>query len=319
MNFTTSNQLIKNTKDFFEIKHYSLLHKLLGKIGVFYGWGRKKSGQKAIALAKKHNTSFVLLEDGFIRSLDLGIKGSPSFSIGEDNIGIYYDATTPSRLEHILQTYDFDSDVALMSKARAAIELIKKYHISKYNHTSDITNDYFLSDEKRVLIIAQTAGDSSLEYGRGYEYSTDEMIKKAVEENPDCKIYLKIHPDVLTGKKSSDIDIKNIDKNISIISEDINPISLLKCFIKVYTKTSGMGFEALLTGCECVCFGMPFYASWGITDDRLTCDRRKRELSVEEVFAGAYILYTKYVNPYSKKEIDVIETIETIAKMKEKN
>ena len=80
-----------------------------------------------------------------------------------------------------------------------------------------------------------------------------------------------------------------------------------------------MGFEALLVGCECVCFGMPFYAGWGITDDRLTCDRRKRKLSVEEVFAGAYILYTRYVNPYSKKEIDIIETIETIAEMKEQN
>jgi hypothetical protein len=171
----------------------------------------------------------------------------------------------------------------------------------------------------KALKNVKEAGDSSLHYGRGYEYSTDEMIKKAVEENPDCKIYLKIHPDVLTGKKSSDIDIKNIDKNISIISEDVNPISLLKCFSKVYTKTSGMGFEALLVGCECVCFGIPFYAGWGITDDRLTCDRRKRKLSVEEVFAGAYILYTKYVNPYSKKEIDIIETIETIAEMKEQN
>ena len=110
--YSFSNQLIKNTKDFLNIKHYSFLHKLLGKTGVFYGWGRKKSGQKAIELAKKHNTSFVLLEDGFIRSLDLGIKGSPSFSIVQDDIGIYYDATTPSRLEYILQTYDFDSDVS---------------------------------------------------------------------------------------------------------------------------------------------------------------------------------------------------------------
>ncbi len=319
MNFSTSTQLIKNTKDFLNIKYYSFFHKLLGKSGIFYGWGRKKSGQEAISLAKKCNSSFMLLEDGFIRSLELGVKGSPSFSIVEDDIGIYYDATTPSRLEHILQTYDFDSDIALMSKARDAIELIKKYHISKYNHAPYLDKNFFLSDEKRVLIIAQTAGDSSLEYGLGNSFSTDEMIKKAIEENPDCKIYLKIHPDVLSGKKSSDIDVKNLDKNISIISEDLNPISLLKCFSKVYTKTSGMGFEALLVGCECVCFGMPFYASWGITDDRLSCQRRTRKLSVEEVFAGAYILYTRYVNPYSKKEIDVIETIETIAKMKEKN
>jgi capsular polysaccharide export protein len=285
----------------------------------FKGWGRKRTGRFALWCHETFGGTITLLEDGFIRSLDLGIKGSPSFSIVQDDMGIYYDATTPSRLEHILQTYDFDSDIALMSKASDAIELIKKHHISKYNHAKDIDKNFFLSDEKRVLIIAQTAGDSSLQYGRGYEYTTDEMIKKAVEENPDCKIYLKIHPDVLTGKKNSDINIKNIPKDIHIISEDINPISLLKHFIKVYTKTSGMGFEALLVGCECVCFGMPFYAGWGITDDRVSCDRRTRKLSVEEVFAGAYILYTRYVNPYSKKEIDIIETIQTIAEMRKNN
>lgn len=316
-NFSTSNQLIKHTKDFFDIKHYLFFHKLLRKSGVFYGWGRKKSGEKAIALAKKHNTSFVLLEDGFIRSLNLGIKGSPSFSLVEDNIGIYYDATTSNKLENILNTYDFDRNKELLNKAKESISLIKKYHISKYNHAPDLDKDYFSNNsEKRVLIIAQTAGDSSLEYGRGNEYSTDDMIKEALNENPEHKIYLKIHPDVLSGKKASDIDIKNIYKRISIISEDINPISLLKCFDKVYTKTSGMGFEALVVGCECVCFGMPFYAGWGITDDRLTCNRRNRKLSVEEVFAGAYILYTRYVNPYTKKEIDILETINTIAKMK---
>ncbi len=285
----------------------------------FKGWGRKRTGRFASWCHKTFEGNLTLLEDGFIRSLDLGIKGSPSFSIVEDDIGIYYDATTPSRLENILQTYDFDRDITLISKASDAIELIKKYHISKYNHAKDIDKNFFLSDEKRVLIIAQTAGDSSLEYGRGYQFTTDEMIKKAIEENPDCKIYLKIHPDVLSGKKSSDINTKNISSNIHIISEDVNPISLLKHFSKVYTKTSGMGFEALLVGCKCVCFGMPFYAGWGITDDRILCDRRTRKLSVEEVFAGAYILYTRYVNPYSKKEIDVIETINTIAEMKEQN
>ena len=280
----------------------------------FKGWGRKRTGRFALWCHETFGGNLTLLEDGFIRSLDLGVKGSTSFSIVEDDIGIYYDATAHSRLEHILQTYDFDSDVALMSKARDAIELIKKYHISKYNHAEDVDKNFFLSDEKRVLIIAQTARDSSLEYGLGNSFTTDEMIKKAIEENPDCKIYLKIHPDVLSGKKSSDIDIKNIDKNISIISEDINPISLLKCFSKVYTKTSQMGFEALLMGKECVCFGMPFYAGWGLTYDRVQCDRRKRKLTIEQVFAAAYILYTRYYNPYSQKSSNVIDTIQTIVK-----
>ena len=168
-----------------------------------------------------------------------------------------------------------------------------------------------------MLIIAQTLGDSSLEYGVAESFTTEEMINAAIVENPESKIYLKIHPDVLTGKKSSDIDLKKIDQGITIISEDINPISLLKHFHKVYTKTSGMGFEALLVGCECVCFGMPYYAGWGMTDDRVQSKRRKRKLSIEELFAGAYILYSRYFNPYSKKPSNVLDTIKTIAHYKE--
>ena len=133
--YSTSNQLIKNTKNFLNIKHYSFfdLDRIFSKKGVFYGWGRKPSGIHAMKLAKKMDTSFVLLEDGYIRSLGLGIDGSPSFSLVEDDIGIYYDATVPSRLENILNTYDFQADTPLMEDARRAIELIVEHNISKYN------------------------------------------------------------------------------------------------------------------------------------------------------------------------------------------
>jgi capsular polysaccharide export protein len=143
------------------------------------------------------------------------------------------------------------------------------------------------------------------------------MINAAIEENKESDIYLKIHPDVLSGKKKSDIDIQTIDKRCQIITENVNPLSLLKNFHTVYTKTSQMGFEALLVGCKCVCFGMPFYAGWGITDDRVSCKRRKRKLSIEEVFAASYILYTKYYNPYTKKKSDIIDTIKTIVRFRE--
>ena len=108
--FSTSKQLIKNAKNFVNIKHYSFFASLYNRSGIFYGWGRKKSGFSAVELANKHNTSFVLLEDGFIRSLGLGVDGSPSFSLVEDDVGIYYDATSPSRLENILNNYDFTAD-----------------------------------------------------------------------------------------------------------------------------------------------------------------------------------------------------------------
>ena len=97
-----------------------------------------------------------------------------------------------------------------------------------------------------------------------------------------------------------------------VLTRDVNPIALLEKIDKVYTKTSQMGFEALLLGKECVCFGMPFYAGWGLTDDRVECPRRKRKLTVSQVFAGAYILYSRYYNPCIKKETDIIDTIYTI-------
>ena len=318
--FSTSKQLIKNTKDFLNLKYYSSLSNLLKKRGVFYGWGRKKSGLKALKLAQKYNTSFVLLEDGFIRSLDLGVNGSLSFSIVEDDIGIYYDATAPSRLENILNTYDFTSDAQLLQDAKRAIELIVKYNISKYNNSKNVPKEYFQNDaEKKVLVIAQTAGDASLKYGMLDDYTTDDIIKSAIDENPDAKVYIKIHPDVLSGKKKSDIDINTVKQKCIIIEENFNPISLLKHFSKVYTKTSQMGFEALLVGCECVCFGMPFYAGWGVTTDKSECKRRKVKRSVEEIFAAAYILYTRYYNPYMKKESDIFDTIETIGEIKNKS
>ena len=213
----------------------------------FHGWGRKRTGRFALWCHKTFGGKFMLLEDGFIRSLGLGVDGSPSFSIVKDDKGIYYDATTPSRLEHVLNTHDFEYDLELMQTAKDAIELIKKHHISKYNHAPEIDEAYFPNDgKKRVLIVAQTLGDMSLKYGMAEQFSTDELIASAIEENPDSHIYLKVHPDVLSGKKDSDIDIEKAKLTCKIIAEDVNPISLLKCIDKVYTKTSQMGFEALL-------------------------------------------------------------------------
>ncbi|ELH5663607.1 capsular polysaccharide biosynthesis protein, partial [Campylobacter jejuni] len=281
---------------------------------LFFGWGRKKSGLKAMNLAKKYNTKFILLEDGFIRSLNLGVENSPSFSMVKDDIGIYYDATMPSKLENLLNTYEFKGEE--IKQAKEAIELIKKYKISKYNNNLDIPDDYFQKDEKRVLIIAQTANDASLEFGLAKDFKTVDMIKDAIKENPDSKIYIKIHPDVLSGKKQSDLDINSLPKECILISENFNPIALLEFFDKVYTKTSGMGFEALIQECECVCYGMPFYAGWGLTKDKLECKRRMQKRSLEEVFYAAYILYSEYFNPYLNQKSNIFDTIQTLAKYK---
>ncbi|EIT8298620.1 capsular polysaccharide biosynthesis protein [Campylobacter jejuni] len=312
--YSISKKLIANVRNFYTISLYKKNSKI-NKDDLFLGWGRKKSGLKAINLAKKYKAKFILLEDGFIRSLNLGVENSPSFSMVKDDIGIYYDATAPSKLENLLNTYEFKDEE--IKQAKKAIELIKKYKISKYNNNLDIPDDYFQKDEKRVLIITQTANDASLEFGLAKGFKTVDMIKDAIKENPKSKIYIKIHPDVLSGKKQSDLDINSLPKECILITENFNPVALLEFFDKVYTKTSGMGFEALMQECECICYGMPFYAGWGLTKDKLECKRRMQKRSLEEVFYAAYILYSEYFNSYLNQKSNIFDTIQTLAKYKD--
>ncbi|WP_257938595.1 capsular assembly complex, KDO transferase KpsC (double domain) [Campylobacter lari] len=311
--YTTSKRLKENIKNFYKITLYHA-YKNITKEDVFVGWGRKKSGLKAVELAKKHNIKFLLLEDGFLRSLNLGVENSPSFSIVKDDVGIYYDAMTPSKLENILNTYEFSTEE--LEQAKKAIELIKKEKLSKYNNNLCVPKELFSTNEERVLIITQVANDASLKFGLAKDFSTQDMINDAIKENPNAKVYIKIHPDVLSGKKQSDFDMQDLPSKCVVIKENYNPIELLSHFKKVYTKTSGMGFEALMLGCECVCYGVPFYAGWGLTQDKLECKRRVKKRSLEEIFCAAYILYSEYFNPYLNQKSDIFDTIHTLAKYK---
>jgi capsular polysaccharide export protein len=312
---TISQPLITNSKNFLTIKKITALESIryiFSKV-TFVGWGRKKSGLWARKMSKLTRGEFLLLEDGFIRSFGLGVEGSPSFSIVKDNMGIYYDATAPSKLEHILNSYDFESDIELMGIAKEAKAKIIEYKISKYNNFKEVDLSYLNNGKDKVLIVAQTYGDSSLEYGLGDTFSTKEIITDAIQDNPYAEVYIKIHPDVLSGKKESDIHKKEIPVSCHILTDNANPIELMGYFDKVYTKTSGMGFEALLLNKEVYCYGLPFYAGWGATKDKLSSNRRTKLLSVDEIFAGAYILYSSYYNPYLNEDSDILGVIHYIA------
>jgi capsular polysaccharide export protein len=316
----TFSKGIFNNSSLQDIFNNKLIYKpkILTPNSIVVGWGEKENTLKAKKFAKRKKIQYISIEDGFIRSVGLGVQGASSCSFVADKLGIYYDARHPSTLEKILHDYDFQQDKELIAKAKQAIFLINKLKISKYNLYPDIKNDGIKNSKKhKVLIVGQTANDLSLKYGHGDNFSTEEILEAVKLENPNSDIYVKVHPDVLEGKKESDIDLSKCDKRIKIISDLVNPISLVSKFDKVYTKTSQMGFEALLLGKKVVCFGLPFYAGWGLTDDRVKCARRTLELTVEELFAGAYILYSHYYNPYTKRKSDIFDIIYTIKRHRE--
>ena len=70
---------------------------------------------------------------------------------------------------------------------------------------------------------------------------------------------------------------------------------LLNDVDEVHVMTSLAGFEALLRGKRVVCHGSPFYAGWGLTEDRLPHPRRTRRIGLDELVAASLILYPLYI------------------------
>jgi len=68
------------------------------------GWGMKPTAAAGRRLAAKRGIPYIALEDGFLRSVGLGETGATSLSLIADDLGAYYDATRPSRLEDLIRT-----------------------------------------------------------------------------------------------------------------------------------------------------------------------------------------------------------------------
>jgi len=280
---------------------------------VWLGWGRKRSGIHAQELAQRHGNGFLLLEDGFLRSFDLGVNDARPLSIVVDSTGIYYDATCPSDLENMLNTGHFTSDE--LAQAEKVIDVLRREGLSKYNSGLPVPEGTFPEGDTRVLVVDQTAGDASIRLGLAEADDFPRMLQAAIHENPNATIYVKIHPDVLAGKRRGHL-MAGKDDAVRFIAENWHPHDLLRHFDKVYVVTSQMGLDALILGKEVHCFGMPFYAGWGLTHDRQRCDRRRAQRSLTELVAAAYLRYARYIDPVSGKKADFFTVANVIARQK---
>ncbi|MFQ1762950.1 hypothetical protein ACK366_08560 [Aeromonas veronii] len=260
--------------------------------------------------AEEFSIPIYRVEDGFIRSIGLGSNHTLPYSLCIDNESIYFNSHSPSKLEKILSTYDFNSDKEFNSRTSYCLELIRNHSISKYNEKRSNVAPmlYGPKTTKRILVLGQVEDDQSLLYGCESIRTNAELVKIAYDENPTSQIIFKTHPDVLSGNRHDISSINEIKKYAEIIPLDISLKDALYKVDHVYTQTSLGGFEALIYGVKVTTVGAPFYSGWGITDDRFKVERRGRVLSLEEIFYAAYILYPKYYDPENKKP----STLETV-------
>lgn len=276
-------------------------------------WGYRPSRRAVLRYAHRHQLSVLTLEDGFIRSMGLGHQGYAPAALVLDDVGIYFDARQSSRLEQLIA-------IGLDQPARAELCMseLRQYRLSKYNHAPLLQLE--LTTDLNVLVVDQTFGDQSVKAGGANQQSFERMLQAALERYPDATIWVKTHPEVSSGHKAGYLSDIKASHRIRLITEPANPIALIEQMDAVYVVTSHMGFEALMLGRPVYCFGLPWYAGWGLTDDSaapvaLLAQRRQQPRSLSQLFTAAYFDYSRYVHPATGQACELEQVIECLAEM----
>lgn len=230
-----------------------------------------------------------------------------------DDIAHYFMADYPNR---IIQKLNSDETPSAQELARAETLLarIVSQRISKYNAqpmTAPAMTDGY---QRRVLVCDQAYADASTVYGKVGDAEFEQMLLAAITENPDAEILVKTHPDTVWEKDKRTGYYAHLQSTgrVRMLRDPINPYMLFDLVDTVYVGTSQMGLEALFAGKKVVTFGAPFYAGWGLTDDRQEIPHRHRTRSLAELFHYFYIWYTIYHLPDSKGPAQIEDVLSYI-------
>ncbi len=269
--------------------------------GPVLAWAARVTPQDEAAFAGR---GLWRVEDGFMRSVGLGVNFAQAASLALDPGGMHYDATRPSRLETLLREGVFDA--ALLARAAALRSEIRRRGLTKYNLRTPAAGLPPQSGRRRVLVVGQVEDDASIRLGAGRIATNRALLRAVRAAEPDAFIAYKPHPDVQSGYRRGYVPGREVLRHAhAVVEGDIS--ALFAEVDALHTMTSLAGFEALLRGVPVVCWGRPFYAGWGLTTDmealppggRDMAPRRGRALSLDELVAGALILYPRYQDPVS--------------------
>lgn len=273
---------------------------------IIIGWGKNLPSQAKRFAARRGARTFSM-EDGFLRSTNPGMLHTKALSLVLDETGIYYDATQPSDLEKILATQKLD-DPELMSRAKSGLAIMRAARLTKYFPLSESNRgqDLESEDNQAILVLGQMEKDASIRFGSATKtrrWKNAKLIQKAQAAFPGDDVFFRPHPDLKQHSGSRNFQA-TIGPDVTLLDSGTPLLTHISQADRIVTQTSLSGFEALVHGKTVNVEGLPFYAGWGLTQDTHTVSRRNRSLSLEQLFAGAYLQYPRYLHPNSDELVD---------------
>lgn len=168
-----------------------------------------------------------------------------------------------------------------------------------------------------MLVVGQVEADASIRFGAPGLRSNLALVEAVRRDEPDAYLVYKPHPDVVTGVCAPGEDEGRVQ---ACCDEVLVQASIQQLFTQIdalHVLTSIAGFEALLRGVEVHTWGLPFYAGWGLSRDRLACPRRGRRLELDALVYAALIAYPRYVSRHSGLFIEPEQAIDELLAWRE--
>ena len=263
-------------------------------------WGRRPVSWRALAVSRRFGVPLLNVEDAFLRSVRPGAAGEPAIGLLMDAKALHYDASKPSELEELIGARATLTEPQ-STRARDGIALLRDAGLSKY---SDWLPEAEPPAPGYVLVIDQTRGDAAITHAGADADTFARMLAAARAEHPEARIVLRTHPVTAAGHRKGHFGVDETDARTAICANPVNPWALLAGADAVYCVSSQLGFEAMLAGHRPVVFGQPFYAGWGLSDDRVPIARRTARPTVEALFHAAMIEYPAWYDPYRDRLTD---------------
>ena len=234
----------------------------------------------------------IRIDDGFIGPWpDLTAPRSLVF----DPCGIHFDATAPSRLETLLATGALDAPLCERAAGLRAMITACGIAGSRVDH---VTLPSWNSGQRTVVVVpGEDESSAAVVLGGGAVRTNRGLLAAVRATRPDAFVVYVPHPGAIVGDCHG-----HLAAEAHGLADRIETgASFMACLARadeVHTMTSLAGFDALLRGVRVVTYGVPFYAGWGLTDDRAidhpAWARRGRQLTLDQLCAAALLRYPRY-------------------------
>ena len=235
-------------------------------------------------VARRLGAAHWMVQGGLIRSVGTEASGAAAISLIAD------DASGPTRLHRLLASHDWER-ADLLAEARDLIAFKREQGLSRINLGAAAVWETPIG-AARVLVIDRMADEPWLGQPAAPSQTYSAAIEAARREHPRGHILVWCDGHATGGASPEALALAD-----ALADQTGNIMSLVAQADAVYVVDSLVGLDALLCDRPVRVFGQPFYAGLGLTDDRVTQATTKTPRTLEALFAAAYILYPRYVDP----------------------